>query len=276
MRYFNARMDQIVAANSAVGRLPDVGRADARPCCAARTRGRSTPSVGANPNDQPDVDTPLASRDPRAVAVRVLHPQSPTTRAGPIPTPVQRSVASAWRSTGSRSSPRRRRRARAAQAALSRPDRADAGLGGARCRCSRRRQRRYCFRTDAPVGGTVPATLSLTLGAPATLRRVHPGRREGLHGDDDRHGHLDRRRRDADASPTRADRPGRLVNGSVLAGPAAAGRGHPAVTVKTYAGAGVQRRGRDRRSSSRSRPASRCARARTSKTLTFTLSTTNP
>ena len=32
--------------------------------------------------------------------------------------------------------------------------------------------------TDATVGGTVPATLTLALGEPATFRRVHPGRRE--------------------------------------------------------------------------------------------------
>ena len=34
----------------------------------------------------------------------------------------------------------------------------------------------------APVGGTVPATLSLTLGAPATFGAVHAGRRAGVHG----------------------------------------------------------------------------------------------
>ena len=31
---------------------------------------------------------------------------------------------------------------------------------------------------DGTVGGTVPATLSLTLGTPARVRRVHPGRRQ--------------------------------------------------------------------------------------------------
>ena len=36
-------------------------------------------------------------------------------------------------------------------------------------------ERRYCFREDAPVGGTVPATLSLTLGAPATFGAFTPG-----------------------------------------------------------------------------------------------------
>ena len=38
----------------------------------------------------------------------------------------------------------------------------------------------------ATVGGTVPATLSLTLGRAGHVRRVHAGRREGVHGDDDR------------------------------------------------------------------------------------------
>jgi hypothetical protein len=36
-------------------------------------------------------------------------------------------------------------------------------------------ERRYCFREDLPVGGTVPATLSLTLGAPATFGAFTPG-----------------------------------------------------------------------------------------------------
>ncbi len=43
------------------------------------------------------------------------------------------------------------------------------------------------------VGGTVPATLSLTLGAPATFGAVHAGRGQGLHGHDHGHRDLDRR-----------------------------------------------------------------------------------
>ena len=39
--------------------------------------------------------------------------------------------------------------------------------------------------TAGDVGGTVPATLSLTLGAPADVRRVHPGCGAGVHGGDD-------------------------------------------------------------------------------------------
>ena len=45
-------------------------------------------------------------------------------------------------------------------------------------------------------GGTVPATLALTIGPPR-VRRVHAGRGQGLLRDHDREGDLDRRRRDA-------------------------------------------------------------------------------
>ena len=43
----------------------------------------------------------------------------------------------------------------------------------------RRRTARPRRRSAGDVGGTVPATLSLTLGAPADVRRVHAGRGEG-------------------------------------------------------------------------------------------------
>ena len=46
---------------------------------------------------------------------------------------------------------------------------------------------------DGTVGGSVPATLSLTLGAPASVRRVHAGRGEGVHGADDGERDLHRR-----------------------------------------------------------------------------------
>ena len=50
-------------------------------------------------------------------------------------------------------------------------------------------------KTDAPgdVGGTVPATLALTLGHAGDVRGVHPGRREDVHRHDDGERHLDRR-----------------------------------------------------------------------------------
>ena len=41
----------------------------------------------------------------------------------------------------------------------------------------------FATSTSGTVGGSVPATLSLTLGAPALVRRVHAGRDEGLRRD---------------------------------------------------------------------------------------------
>ena len=46
---------------------------------------------------------------------------------------------------------------------------------------------------ELPVGGTVPATLSLSLGAPASFGAVHAGRRPQLRRDDHGQRHLDRR-----------------------------------------------------------------------------------
>ena len=43
----------------------------------------------------------------------------------------------------------------------------------------------FATSTTGTVGGTVPATLSLTLGARAVVRRIHAGGREDLHGVDD-------------------------------------------------------------------------------------------
>ncbi len=58
---------------------------------------------------------------------------------------------------------------------------------------------------EAPgtVGGTVPATLSLSLGAPATFGAVRAGRRARVHGVDDRDGDLHGRRRGADGERSR-------------------------------------------------------------------------
>ena len=50
---------------------------------------------------------------------------------------------------------------------------------------------------EAPVGGTVPATLSLTLGAPAQFGAFTPGVAKRVHGVDDRDRDQHRRRRDA-------------------------------------------------------------------------------
>ena len=58
---------------------------------------------------------------------------------------------------------------------------------------------------SAPVGGTVPATLSLTLGAPASFGPFTPGVDAGVHGVDDGDRHLDGGRRGAHRVPDHAD-----------------------------------------------------------------------
>ena len=76
-------------------------------------------------------------------------------------------------------------------------------------------ERRFCFREDVPVGGNVPATLSLTLGTPASFGAVHAGRRRAT----------TRRRRRANVISTAGDatlsvadpattNTGKLVNGA--------------------------------------------------------------
>ena len=72
---------------------------------------------------------------------------------------------------------------------------------------------------DGDVGGTVPATLSLTLGAPASFGAVHAGRGEGLHRVDHRQRHQHRGRCGAER-----ERPGSSDQWRVLAAVAAAGR----------------------------------------------------
>ncbi len=50
----------------------------------------------------------------------------------------------------------------------------------------------------ATVGGTVPATLALSLAGPVSLGTLHPGHRPRVHGLDHRHRHLDGGVRDAE------------------------------------------------------------------------------
>ncbi len=63
---------------------------------------------------------------------------------------------------------------------------------------TRSRSTRPKANTDGQVGGSVPATLWLTLGTAPDVRRVHAGHREGVHRQDRRHRDLHGRRRDAD------------------------------------------------------------------------------
>ncbi len=53
-------------------------------------------------------------------------------------------------------------------------------------------QTAVCGLGSGDVGGTVPATLSLTMGTPASFGGVPAGRRQGVHRVDHGHRHLDR------------------------------------------------------------------------------------
>ena len=151
----------------------------------------------------------------------------------------------------------------------------------------------YCdTQRDVGAGGTVPATLSLTLGGPATFGAVHAGHRARLHRVDDRQRDLDRRRRDAERGrPERAEHraPGQRHVLPAVEGPGAGaqrGESRPATTPTSA------RPPRRRQLLTYSGPISNDAvtlgfrqaigandALRTgpySKTLTFTLSTTTP
>ena len=77
------------------------------------------------------------------------------------------------------------------------------------------------------VGGTVPPTLALTLGAPAKLRRLHAGGGAHLRGVDHGHGDSQRGRRRADRR-----RPDGSTNGAFTLTAPLEGLG----TVKTWTG----------------------------------------
>ena len=96
-----------------------------------------TPSVGENPNDQPDVDTPLASPDPRPGAVRLLHPAGRVRRCRARASARRRSsrrVAERLAIHGIKVEPQAGGVLVPLKQPLRRPGRADAGLGGACCR----------------------------------------------------------------------------------------------------------------------------------------------
>ena len=118
----------------------------------------------------------------------------------------------------------------------------------------------------ATVGGTVPATLALSLGGARQLRHLHAGHRTRVHGLDHRHRHLDGGGRDAERL-----RPGPPDQRRVHARPAAAGGDDPAAWAS---------RSPTRRSAITFRQAIGAndpLRTGTyTKTLTFTLATTEP
>ena len=72
--------------------------------------------------------------------------------------------------------------------------------------------------TGGTVGGSVPATLALTLGAPASFGAFTPGVDQGLHGVDDRERDLDGRRCGAERSPGPGVPDERCVRAALAAG----------------------------------------------------------
>ena len=194
MRYFSSRLSTVVNLNKA-------SEAAALQNVTGTTILRGSypwplvPSVGANPNDQPDVDTPLAARILTPAPCGYFISEAEWTRDRPSEADedvMAGSVAQRMAVHGIKAEPapggvfvplRQRLRGLIApildsQAVLPMITTAE---------------RRFCFREDLPVGGNVPATLSLSLGAAGDVRAVHAGCRQRLRRVDDGQRDLDRR-----------------------------------------------------------------------------------
>jgi predicted deacylase len=173
LRYFNSRMTQIraVIARSVAYQTANETR---RTVLRGAYPWPLVESVGANPNDQPDVDTPLASRilEPAPCGYFISEAEYTAPRSGD--TGVWGSVAQRLAIHGIKVEPA----AGGVFVPLRQPYR---GLiapildSEAVLPMLETAERRYCFREDGTVGGTVPATLSLTLDAPATFGPFTPG-----------------------------------------------------------------------------------------------------
>jgi hypothetical protein len=177
MRYFYARLDQIVAVNKASVAYQS-SDSPTRTILRGSYPWPLTPSVGANPNDQPDVDTPLASRildpGPCGYFIPQAEYEMPRMRDTNPPVPAG-SVAERLAIHGIQVEPQ----AGGVLVRLKQPLR---GLiaplldSASVLPMIETAQRRFqCPKVDVPVGGTVPATLALTLGAPASFGPFTPG-----------------------------------------------------------------------------------------------------
>jgi hypothetical protein len=230
------------------------------------------PWVGENPNDQPDVDTPLPSRILDPAPCGYFIPQSEYTMARGNFGSVEARLAD----HGIKVEPQ-------AGGVLVRLQQPYGGLvapildSAAVLPMITTAQRRFsCPKIDLPVGGTVPATLSLALGAPAAFGPFTPGVAKEYTATTTATVISTAGDATLTASDPSANAPGRLVNGTfALASPLqVAGTPLPS-TVKTYA-APVSNDNVTidfKQSIAANEPLRTGTYA---KTLTFTLSTTNP
>ena len=245
VRYFDARMTQIRAVNAA-SEAAALSPATGRTVLRGSYPWPLVPSVGENPNDQPDVDTPLASRilDPAPCGYFIPESEYTAPRVDPDDeTNNFGTVAQRFAFHGIQVQPRTggvfvplRQRLRGLIAPLLDSEAVLPMIETA--------QRVFCFPGD--VGGTVPATLSLTLGAPANFGAVHARRRADVQREHHRQRDLDRRRRDAVGDRSERPEPGPPGQRQLLPAAAAQGSGlQPAVDDQDVQRTGLQRPGDD-------------------------------
>ena len=189
MRYINGRMPQIQAAIAKSVAFQTGNIVGRRTVLRGAYPWPSVPWVGEDPNDQPDVDTPLPSRILDPAPCGYFIPQAEYTMArGAFG-----SVDAAPGDPRHQDRAAGRRRARAAAAAVRRPGRADPRLRGGAAD-DRRPRSAGTLPEGRPAGRRHrPGDALADARRAGDVRRVHAGHREGLHGLDDRHGHLDRR-----------------------------------------------------------------------------------
>ena len=126
-------------------------------------------------------------------------------------------------------------------------------------------------QTTGSVGGPVPATLALTLGAAASFGAFTPAVAREYTATTTANVISTAGDATLTVSDPSTNHPGHLVNGSFFLPQPLQGLG----TVKAYAPGLQRRRHRDVQAGRSARP-TRCAPGSYSKTLTFTLSTTTP
>ncbi len=177
VRYFNDRRDQIVALNKA-SEAAQMANVTGTTILRGSYPWPVITEVSA-PNDQPDVDTPLAARilTPAPCGYFISEAEYTAPRIAEADTGgaiEAGSVAQRLEIHGIKVEPAPggvfvplRQRLRGLIAPILDSEAVLPMIETA--------ERRYCFREDTPVGGTVPATLSLTVGPPASFGAFTPG-----------------------------------------------------------------------------------------------------